>query len=378
MIPYSRQHITPADIKAVVKVLKSDWITQGPSILAFEKALAREANVTHAVAYSSGTAALHGAYFAAGIREGHEVIVPAFTFAATANAVLYVGAKPVFADIDPKTGNIDPKDIERKITARTKAIVAVDYAGRPADLEEIADVARKHKLLFIEDAAHSLGASYKKRSVGGMADMTMFSFHPVKSITTGEGGAIVTNNEMFFKKLLAFRSHGIVKDKNLFEKRGAPAWHQEMQMLGFNYRLTDMQAALGLSQMKSLKRNVKKRRALAKRYDALLKNIPGLTPPLPERSYEESAWHLYPIRVPASHRDEIFDALRKANIGAQVHYPVVYLHPYYQSLGYKRGLCPNAEKFSDAELSIPLFPGLKSAEQDKVVRELRKILQRFS
>ncbi len=374
MIPYSRQNITPADIKAVVKVLKSDFITQGPSILAFEKALARTAGVQHAVAYSSGTAALHGAYFAAGIGEGDEVIVPALTFAATANAVLYVGAKPVFADIDPETGNIDPKDVEKKITERTKAIVAVDYAGRPADIEEIAEIARKHKLLFIEDAAHSLGATYKGKSVGAQADMTMFSFHPVKSITTGEGGAIVTNSETFFKKLVAFRTHGIVKDKTLFKKNDAPAWHQEMQMLGFNYRLTDMQAALGLSQMKNLKKNVAKRRSLAKRYHALLKDTLGVTRPLPESAYETSAWHLYPIRVPANSRNEIFDALRKAQIGVQVHYPVVYLHPYYQSLGYTKGLCPNAEAFSDSELSIPLFPGLTPSEQNKIVRELRKVV----
>lgn len=374
-IPYSCQSVTAADIRAVVNVLRSDFLTQGPAIPAFEKELARTAGTRYCAVFSSGTAALHGACAAAGLGKGDEVIVPALTFAASANAVLYVGAKPVFADVDIETGNIDPHDVERKITKRTRSIISVDYAGRPADYTALRRIAKKHKLLLIADAAHSLGASYKGRPVGSLADMTMFSFHPVKSITTGEGGAIATNSKEFYIKLLAFRHHGIVKDRTLFKKKHAPAWHQEMQSLGYNYRLTDIQAALGLSQLKRLRAHIAKRRALAHRYKKLASSIPGLILPPSDSKDAHSAWHLFPIRVAEpSARARVFNALRNVGIAVQVHYLPVYLHPYYQKLGYGKELCPRAESFYASEISIPLFPDLTLREQDRVIRELRKVL----
>jgi len=367
MIPYSRQTVNKADIDAVVKVLRSKWLTQGPAIEQFEKAIAKEVGTNFAVAFSSGTAALHAAYFAGGIGKGDEVIVPALTFAATANAALYLDAVPVFADVDLIHGIIDIKDVEKKITKKTKAIVPVDYAGHPADLDEFRILARKHKLLFIEDAAHSLGAKYHGKPVGTQADMTMFSFHPVKSITTGEGGVIVTNNEDFFKKLLLFRSHGIQKKK---------LWHQEMRFLGYNYRITDIQAALGESQLKRLQQFIRKRRFAAQRYKRLLENIPGIIiPPKEHLSKKASAWHLYPILLQRfEDKDKIFNSLREAGIGVQVHYPPVYLHPYYRKLGYKKGICPNAEQFYKSELSIPIFVDITEKQQKFVADTLKNIL----
>ena len=361
MIPYSRQTIQPDDIREVVKTLKAPFLTQGPKIREFENVLCKYSGAHYAVAFSSGTTALHAAYFAAGVSAGDEVIIPALTFAATGNAALYLGATPVFADIKSATGNIDATEIEKKITAKTKAIVAVDYAGLPADLDEIRAIAKKHKIIFIEDGAQSLGATYKKKRVGPFADMTMFSFHPVKSITTGEGGAIMTNDATFYEKLLMFRSHGMTKDPERFLEKNHAEWHQEMQVLGNNYRLTDIQAALGVSQMRKIEKFLAKRRALAARYDKLLGNVSGLS--LPQVSLDRvSAWHLYVVRIAPEmkdKRDEIFRKLRKKGVGVQVHYLPVYLHPYYRGLGYKKGLCPNTELFSETCLSIPLYPTLK-------------------
>jgi perosamine synthetase len=371
MIPYSTQDVNDADRKAIDKVLRSRFLTQGPAIEGFENALAKVSGTKYAVAFNSGTAALHAAYFAAGVGKGDEVIVPAITFAATANAALYLEAVPVFADVDPAYGNIDVADAERKITKKTKAISAVDYAGRPVDIAALKVLAKKNNIVFIEDAAQSLGAIYKGKPIGTQADMTMFSFHPVKSITTGEGGAIVTNNPEYAKRMKMFRTHGFARDPKDFVRRDQGAWYQEMQELGYNYRITDMQAALGESQLKRLKTFVTKRRTAAKRYDKLLKSIPGIITPPIERAVETSAWHLYPIRLTdPSRRREVFDALRAADIGVQVHHIPVYLHPYYESLGYKKGLCPNAEAFYNAEISIPLYPGLTKMDQDKVVKAI--------
>ena len=370
-IPYSRQHIHRLDIQAVERVLRSYWITQGPAIERFENALAKKAGTKYAVAFNSGTAALHGAYFAAGIKAGDEVLVPALTFAATANAALYLGAKPVFVDVHLDTGLIDLADAERNITKKTKAIVPVDYAGRPADLSSVRTFAKKNNLAFIEDGAQSLGAAYRGKPVGAQADMTMFSFHPVKSITTGEGGIITTDNPGFAQKMKMFRSHGITKDRNLFEEDGYGAWHQEMHALGYNYRMTDFQAALGESQLKRLGLFVAKRRMAAKRYEVLLRKIPGIIVP---PSSKESAWHLYAVRLSpeiARHRDTVFAKLRAAGLGVQVHYLPVYMHPYYQKLGYKKRLCPNAESFSFSEISIPLFPGITKADQSYVADTIR-------
>lgn len=372
MIPYSTQDITDADVRAVVRAVRHPYLTQGPAIERFEGQLAKVAGTKYAVAVSSGTAALHAAYAATGIGKGDEVIVPAMTFAATANAALYQGATPVFVDIDPATGLIDVKDAERKITKRTKLLVSVDYSGRPAPYKQLRALAKKYKLAYVSDGAHSLGATYYGQPVGGQADMTTFSFHPVKSIATGEGGAIATNDRALYETLLTFRTHGITKDPKRLTRDEGP-WYQEMHMLGFNYRMTDIQAALGESQLKRLGGFIKKRRALAARYPKLLAKIPGIILPPPERASETSAWHLYPIQVDPAKRRAIFEALRAAGIGVQVHYLPVYRHPFYEKLGYKKGLCPNAEAFYAREISIPLFARLTNTEQSMVVNTLRDI-----
>ena len=377
MIPYSTQDINEADIKAVERVLRSGWLTQGPVLEHFEKAIAKKVKVKFAVAFNSGTAALHAAYFAAGVGKDDEIIVPSLTFAATANAALYLGAKLVFADSSSLTGNMDVSDARKKITKKTKAIVPVDYAGRPADLREFRALAKKHKLVLIEDGAQSLGATYRGKPIGTQADMTMFSFHPVKSITTGEGGVIVTNNEKYVRALRLFRSHGISKDTATFVRKGHGAWYQEMQVLGFNYRMPEMSAALGESQLKRLDSFITKRRTAAKRYDTLLKKIPNLILPTTERVYEKSAWHLYPVRLApaiAHKRDAVFAKLREAGIGVQVHHVPVHLHVYYEKLGYTKGLCPNTEVFAASEISIPLFPGITKKQQTYIADTLRKIL----
>jgi perosamine synthetase len=377
MIPYSTQSINDSDIKAVARALRSKWLAQGPAVERFESALAKKVGAKYCVAFNSGTSALHGAYFAIGIKEGDEIIVPALTFSATANAVLYLGAKPVFADVRQDSGLIDAKDIEKKVTKRTRAIVSVDYAGRPADMQRLKKISKKHNLILISDSAHSLGGVYRGRPVGGHADMTMFSFHPVKSITTGEGGAIVTNSKEFADRMRMFRSHGITKDVKIMERKNPPAWYQEMQFLGYNYRMTDIQAALGESQLKRLNSFITARRKLAKRYHTLLKDVPNLVLPLEDTVHEQSARHLYPVCLPQSiahKRDEIFAKLQFAGIGVQVHYIPVYLHPYYKKLGYTKGLCPNAEVFSASMISIPLFPTLSEKKQKYIVKKLKDII----
>lgn len=374
MIPYSTQDITDADIKAVSRVLKEPFLTQGPAVERFEKKVASIAGTKYAVALSSGTAALHGAYAAAGLTEKDEVIMPALTFAATANAALYLNATPIFADIDSSTGLIDVKDVEKKITKRTKAIVGVDYSGRPVAYRALRTLAKKYGLVLISDAAHSFGATYYGKPVGGQADLTTFSFHPLKSITTAEGGAVVTNNKNYFEALIAFRTHGITKDSAKLTRVEGP-WYHEMQSLGYNYRLTDIQAALGENQLTRLSSFIKKRRALAARYQKLLATIPGIVLPPPERTHETSAWHLYPIQVDPKKRRAIFEALRAGGVGVQVHYLPVYRHPFYEKLGHTPGPCPNAEAFYAREISIPIFPGLTRQGQDTVVRALKAALE---
>ena len=375
IIPYSRQTIDEADIKEVVKVLKSDFITQGPKILEFETAVARATKARYAVAFSSGTAALHGAYAAAGIGPGDDVIMSPLTFVATANMVVAIGGNVVFADIDPKSGNLDPRDVERKITHKTRAIVPIDYAGLPADLEAFQRLAKKHRLVLIEDAAQALGATYKKKPIGTQADMTMFSFHAVKSITTGEGGVVTTNNKTYYEKTLLFRTHGITKDHTKLVRKDEAAWYHEMHKLGFNYRLTDIQAALGVSQMRKLKMFIKMRTDLANRYTAMLRPLKHFILPekFPDRT---SAWHLYVVRVVSrkkNARDFAFNALRNSGVGVQVHYIPVYEHPFYKRLGYKSGTCPHAEAFSAAAISLPQYPMLSLGDQDKVISILKKI-----
>lgn len=377
MIPYSTQDINETDITAVIRALRSRWLTQGPAVAGFEKAIAKKVGAKFAVAFNSGTAALHAAYFAAGVGEGDEVIVPALTFAATANAALYLGATPVFADSDMRTGNMSVADARAKITKKTKVLVPVDYGGRPADLLAFRALARKHKLVFIEDAAQAFGAEYRGNPVGSQADMTIFSFHPVKSITTGEGGVVVTDNPVFSTRLKLFRNHGISKDAKTFARKMHGAWYQEMQALGFNYRMPEMSAALGESQLKRLDSFIAKRRAAAKRYRTLLANVSNLILPPVESAKEKSAWHLYPIRLApkiAHKRDDVFAKMRAAGIGVQVHHLPVYRHLFYEKLGYKKGLCPNTEAFVASEISIPLFPNITQKQQKFIADTLKRIL----
>lgn len=376
MIPYSHQFIDKQDIKAVKETLKSDWLTQGPKIKEFENALADYCGARYAVAISNGTAALQAAYFAAGIGPGDEIITSPITFAATTNAAIWQGAKSVFVDIEKSTGNLDANLIEEKITDKTKAIVAVDYSGLPCDYGALKKIAKKYKLLLINDAAHSLGAEYKNKKIGSLADLTILSFHPVKSITTGEGGAVLTDNEDFYKKLFLFRGHGIIKDSKNFRNESPGPWYYEMQELGLNYRITDFQAALGTSQLKKLPEFMSLRRKIAKFYSKKLSGIKNLTLSS-EFADRKSSQHLYPIRLLGklqSRRREVFEKLQKAGIGVQVHYIPVYWHPYYQKLGYKKGLCPVAEDFYLSEISIPIYPSLKVANQRTIIRELKNIL----
>jgi len=376
MIPYGHQSIDESDIRAVVEVLKTDWLSQGPKISEFENDLAKYCGSKYAVIFSSGTAALHVAYFVAGLKAGDEFITTPMTFAATANAGLYLGAKPVFADIG-EDNNLDPKEAVKKITSKTKLISVVDFAGLPAKLDEFKRIAREHNLVLIEDGCHALGASYKGKKIGSVADMTAFSFHPVKSITTGEGGAVLTDNKEYYEKMKVFRHHGIVRDPSKFKERSHGDWYHEMQELGFNYRITDIQAALGISQLKRLDKFIKARKKIAGIYNKALKKFSKKVL-LPEDDKDaSSSWHIYVIKLRgelSDKRQEIFKKLREAGIGVQVHYIPVYLHPYYKSLGYKKGICPKAELYYETAISLPIFPDLSLKDQNYVIENLIKIL----
>lgn len=367
-IPYGRQTIEDDDIQAVVEVLKSDYLTTGPKIAEFEKAVADYVGVDYAVAISNGTSALHAACFAAGIGEGDEVITTPLTFAASANCILYCGGTPVFADVDPKTYNIDPSDIERKITPKTKAVIAVHLAGQPCDMDAIHAIARKHNLLVIEDGAHALGSKYKGKKIGGLSDMTTFSFHPVKPITTGEGGMIVTNNKELYQKLVLFRSHGITRDENLMTRNDGPWFYQQLD-LGYNYRITDIQCALGCSQMKKIDCFLAQRREIVRRYDEAFADCENIVTPyqLPDT---ESGWHLYIIQVKNCDRRAVFERLRDLGIGVNVHYIPVYMHPYYQEHGYEGVHCRNAEEIYAHMISLPLYPKLTEEDQQYVIEKV--------
>ncbi|SDW09885.1 UDP-4-amino-4,6-dideoxy-N-acetyl-beta-L-altrosamine transaminase [Tepidimicrobium xylanilyticum] len=379
-LPYAQQWVDEEDVGEVVKVLKSDFLTTGPKIEEFEKRFADYVGAKYAVSISNGTAALHAACFAAGIKEGDEVITSPITFAASANCVLYQGGKPIFADIDPKTYNIDIEDVERKITKKTKAIIPVDFTGQPVDIDGINEIAKKYGLVVIEDAAHSLGAEYKSKKIGSLVDITTFSFHPVKHITTGEGGMITTNDEKLYNKLKLFRTHGITRDKEMLQNKDEGPWFYEQLELGYNYRMTDIQAALGISQLNKINGFLKRRREIAKKYDEYLKNIDGIILPYQE-SFSKSAWHLYVIQLELEKfkvgRKEIFEALQAENIGVNVHYIPVYYHPYYKRLGYEKGLCPNAEKLYERIITLPLYPKMKDKDIEDVVNVMDKVLKYY-
>jgi UDP-4-amino-4,6-dideoxy-N-acetyl-beta-L-altrosamine transaminase len=382
-IPYGYHWITKEDIKTVADCLSGKWITQGPHVKAFETELFKSTGAKYAVAVSSGTAALHIAALALSLKPGDEVITSPITFAASANCVLYCGARPVFADIEIDTGNLDPKEIEKMISSRTKAIIPVHYSGHPCDIEKINKIAKKHDLAVIEDAAHTLGAKYKFKGrwhkVGCClhSDMTILSFHPVKHITTGEGGAVLTNSPALYKKLLMLRTHGITKENFVNKPHGG--WYYEMQALGYNYRITDFQCALGISQIKKLNKFVKRRREIAHLYDKAFKNNRYFDTPQ-EKEYAYPSYHIYPIRLKAgceTYRREIFEEFRKNGLGVQVHYIPVYLQPYYSKLGYKKGACPDAERFYNSEISIPMYPLMKNSDVRYVIKTIFKALAQY-
>ncbi len=379
LLPYGHQSIDEEDIQAVTDVLRSDWITTGPKVAEFEEAFADYVRAEYAVSFSSGTAALHGAAFAAGLKSGDEAVTTPMTFCATANCVLYQGARPVFADVAPDTLNMDPGEAAKCITPRTKAIIPVDYAGHPADLEELSLLAQESGIAVIEDACHALGAEYKGRRVGGISDMTVFSFHPVKHITTGEGGMVTTNSLDFARRLRLLRNHGIEGDARQRQAKGQ--WYYEMVDLGYNYRLTDIACALGLAQLRRLDKNLARRREIALHYSKALGDLSGIRIPA-QRSYVSSAWHLYPVRllpdVLKVGRADIFAAVRKENIGVNVHYIPVHIHPYYRSrFGYRGGEYPVAERAYEALISLPMFHAMTDQDVLDVVEAVRKVLEYY-
>ena len=376
-IPYARQTIEKDDIAAVVEVLRSDWLTTGPKVPAFEKAVAQFTGAPYAVAVTNGTAALHGAMFAAGIGPGDEVIVPAMTFAASANAVVFQGGTPIFADVDPDTLLLDPAQAEAKITPRTKAIISVDYAGQPCDYDTLEPLAREHGLLLIADAAHALGGEYKCRRIGSLADLTTLSFHPVKQITTGEGGMVTTARPEFAEAIERFRNHGITSDHRSRAERGT--WFYEMVELGYNYRITDMQCALGLSQLKKLPRWIARRRAIARRYDRAFASLDTIHP-LGVSPDVKHAYHLYVVRLALEllkgDRATAYSMLREKGIHVNVHYIPVHLHPFYRKrFGTGPGLCPVAEQAYEQILSIPMYASLSDGEVDRVIEAMEEVLQ---
>lgn len=371
-IPYGRQWIDEEDITAVVDVLKSDWLTTGPKVAEFEQAFAQATGAAHAVALSSGTAALHASMAVLGIGPGDEVIVPSMTFAATANSVVFQGGTPRFADVDPDTLLVDPGSVEALITPLTKAIVAVDYAGQPCDYDALRAIADRHGLALVADACHSLGATYKGRPAGTLADLTAFSLHPVKPITAGEGGLVTTEREAWAAALRRFRNHGITTD--LRERQAKGVWEYDMVSLGYNYRITDIQCALGLSQLAKLSGWVSRRRELAGRYDAAFRGVPAVVP-LGRSPQATHAFHLYVVRVPGAERNHLLDALRERAVGANVHYRPVHLHTYYRErFGTAPSDCPVAQAAYNEILTLPLFPAMSDDLASSVATTVAEVL----
>lgn len=376
-LPYGKQQIDEIDIQEVVKVLKSDFITQGPKINEFEEELSKYCGSKYAVAFNSGTSALHGAYFAHGLQKDNEMITSPNTFVATSNAALYLDTKPVFMDIEKETGNIDVSKVKEYITDKTNLIVPVHYSGNPVDLKELYEIAEECDIKIIEDAAHAIGGEYYGEKIGNSrySEMTIFSFHPVKHITTGEGGAVLTNNLDYYEKLLMFRSHGITKNNFINETDGD--WYYEMHHLGFNYRITDIQAVLGLSQLKKIDQFIKRRREIVNYYENAFEDNRFFNTII-EKKHCKSAFHLYPILLKNEYKakkKEIFLKLRDQGLGIQVHYIPVYLQPYYQKLGYKKNSCPVSEDFYHREISIPMYPAMSDEDADYVIEKIFKVFK---
>jgi UDP-4-amino-4,6-dideoxy-N-acetyl-beta-L-altrosamine transaminase len=381
LLPYGHQWIDEEDISAVSEVLHSDWITQGSKVAEFEKEFAGYVGARYAVVVSSGTAALHAACFTAKINKDDEVITTPITFAASANCVLYQGGTPVFADIKEDTLNIDPEEIKKKINQKTKALIPVDFTGLPVDLEKIQEIARRYNLIIIEDASHALGATYKGSKIGSISDMTIFSFHPVKHITTGEGGMITTNNKEYCERLKLFRTHGITKDKEKLLKYDGP-WYYEMQELGYNYRLTDFQCFLGLSQLKKIDKIIQRRREIVQKYNYEFKDIPEIKIPQINPVGSNPAWHIYMIQLNLEKlkvsRRKIFEALRAENIGVNVHYIPVHLQPYYQNrFGYNLGDFPKAENYYSRAITLPIFPKMSDKDINDVIEAGKKVINYY-
>ncbi len=375
LLPYGHQYLDEADVAAVTSVLRSDWLTTGPRVAEFEAAFAKAVGAAEAVAVSSGTAALHAALFALGLGPGDEVIVPTMTFAATANSVVYQGAVPVFADVDAETLLLDPAQVEARITRRTRAIIAVDYAGQACDYDTLNDLARRHGLTLVADACHALGGSYKGRQIGALARLNVFSFHPVKHITTGEGGMVTTDDPELARRMRIFRNHGITADCRQREEQGS--WYYEMSELGYNYRITDVQCALGISQLAKLGQWVARRREIASAYDQVCAELPEVRP-LRVRPDVKHAYHLYVVQLRLERlkvdRARFFAALRAENIGVNVHYIPVHLHSFYQRrFGYKLGDYPVAEYAYGRLLTLPIFPAMNDGDVSDVARALTKV-----
>ncbi|MEV6600230.1 aminotransferase class I/II-fold pyridoxal phosphate-dependent enzyme [Actinoplanes sp. NPDC051346] len=373
MLPYGRQNVTDADIEAVSAALRSDWLTTGPRVDAFERELAAVTG-SPCVTVSSGTAALHTAYAAAGIGPGDEVVTTPMTFYATAGTASMLGATVVFADVEEDTANLDPYAVEAAITGRTRAVTAVDYAGHPAEYDTLRKVADGAGAVLIADAAHAIGSAYRGRPVGTLADLTTFSFFPTKNLTTGEGGAVASTDPDLLRRAREFRTVGLVRDRSRMRHPDEGAWHQEVHEFGLNYRLPDVLCALGSSQLRRLPVFKARRARLSARYDELLADAPGLRLPT-TRDQVDPMRHLYPVRILGGRRREVFDRMRAAGIGVQVNYIPAYWHPVYADLGYRRGMCPNAEAFYAEQLSLPLFSDLTDADQERVVETLRTILE---
>lgn len=380
MIGYGHQYIDDDDIQAVVSVLKSDYLTQGPAVEQFEQEICRITGARYCIAVSNATAGLHIAVAALELDDGTEGITTPNTFLASANCMVYNNVRPVFADIDPVSYNIDPEELEKHITDRTKLLIPVHFAGLPGDMERISAIAKEHDLRVIEDAAHAIGSQYEDGSYVGSckySDITVFSFHPVKTITTGEGGAITTNDEKLYQKILMLRSHGVTKEEKFLTKNPGP-WYYEMQSLGFNYRMTDMQAALGCSQLKKLDFFKRRRREIVTEYNRAFAGIKYLrTPTEPEGV--SSCFHLYAVQIDfaglGKSRLQVMTDLRERGIGTQVHYIPVHTQPFYkEQFGYKEGDYPKAEKYYEQELSLPLYPGLSDGDVDKVITAVQEII----